>query len=97
MLSSANKVKLLAACPNLALVHTLPSAKTARKLSAACEELRLAAGEPPLGVLVQVNTSGEDSKGGAEPADAAELCRMSVICAGTTSRSSVRGCSSAAG
>lgn len=72
----SNKVKLLAACPNLALVHTLPSAKTARKLSAACEELRLAAGEPPLGVLVQVNTSGEHSKGGAEPADAAELCRI---------------------
>ena len=30
----------------------------------------------PLGVLVQVNTSGEASKGGVEPADAAELCRI---------------------
>ena len=31
-------------------------------------------GKPALGVLVQVNTSGEESKGGVEPADAAQLC-----------------------
>ena len=50
----SNKVKVLAACPNLAMVHTLPSQKTANKLSAACEELRPG---NPLAVLVQVRLS----------------------------------------
>jgi pyridoxal phosphate enzyme (YggS family) len=49
----SNKVKMLAGCPNLAMVHTLPSQKTAAKLSAASEELRPG---NPLAVLVQVNS-----------------------------------------
>lgn len=52
----SNKVKHLVACPNLALVHTMPSLKTARKLDSASKELRPG---NPLAVLVQVNTSGE--------------------------------------
>ena len=40
----SNKCKQLAGCPNLFLVHTVPSAKTAAKLNVACEELR--AGKP---------------------------------------------------
>eukprot|EP01062_Namystynia_karyoxenos_P080366 TRINITY_DN8644_c0_g1_i1.p1 TRINITY_DN8644_c0_g1~~TRINITY_DN8644_c0_g1_i1.p1 ORF type:complete len:273 (+),score=96.36 TRINITY_DN8644_c0_g1_i1:184-1002(+) len=68
----SNKCRMLAACPNLAMVHTVPSAKTARKLDAACKELR----PEPLEVMVQVNTSSEESKGGVEPADAPELCMV---------------------
>ena len=72
----SNKCKQLAGCPNLFLVHTVPSAKTAAKLNAACEELR--AGQPPLGVLIQINTSSEASKGGVAPVDAAAVCKAVV-------------------
>ena len=53
----SNKVKQLVACPNLALVHTMPSTTTASKLDAAAKQLRPG---NPLAVLVQVNTSGEE-------------------------------------
>ena len=46
-------------CPNLAVVHTMPSRKTASKLDNASKEIRPG---NPLAVLVQVNTSGEECK-----------------------------------
>ena len=69
----SNKVKMLVQCPNLALVHTVPSQKTAGKLNNASTELRP---DNPLAVLVQVNTSGEESKGGVGPEEAAGLCQF---------------------
>lgn len=111
----SNKVKQVAACPNLFLVHTLPSEKvnhlctsgvgcpcphylwsarcllrgnrsthrprrrllpqTARALNKACAELR----KDPLGVLIQVNTSGEESKGGVDAKDAAQVSTSTLL------------------
>lgn len=52
-------------------VHTLASAKVARRLSAA-RPPELA----PLNILIQINISGESSKQGIEAADAPELVRL---------------------
>lgn len=49
--------------PNLAMIETVDSSKLADKLSKAVGEM----GRPPLSVMVQVNTSGEESKNGLEP------------------------------
>ena len=63
----SNKCRaLLQAVPNLAMVETLHSEKLARELNKA-----LASGAAsvvvPLPVMIQVNTSGQDSKSGVEP------------------------------
>eukprot|EP00892_Ulva_mutabilis_P009439 jgi/Ulvmu1/6868/UM031_0073.1 len=66
----SNKVKtLLEGCPNLAMLETVDSTKLANKLSNAVE----ACGRSPLPVLIQVNTSGEESKYGVAPDDAVNL------------------------
>ena len=72
-----NKCKPLAEqVANLYCVSSVDTAKKADALEkgraalAANQEL-----ETRLRVLVQVNTSGEESKSGVEPQDAAELCR----------------------
>lgn len=72
----SNKVAaLVKSVPNLAFVETVDSERLARKLNGAVE----AQGRPPLNVLVQVNTSGEESKSGVEPgAPAVELSRFIV-------------------
>ncbi|KAI3436435.1 hypothetical protein D9Q98_005852 [Chlorella vulgaris] len=68
----SNKVKtLLEAVPNLALLETVDSAKLASKLDSTVAAL----GRPPLAVFVQVNTSGEESKYGVEPAECVALAR----------------------
>jgi pyridoxal phosphate enzyme (YggS family) len=55
-----NKVKMVARIPNLAMVESVDSVKLANALDKAC----VAAVRPsPLPVLIQVNTSGEDSDG----------------------------------
>lgn len=51
------------AIPNLHTVHTL----TSSKLATALNNARAAASSSPLNVLLQVNTSGEDSKSGLPP------------------------------
>ncbi|HEY1057603.1 MAG TPA: YggS family pyridoxal phosphate-dependent enzyme [Limnobacter sp.] len=51
-------------------VHSVDRLKIAQRLS----EQR-PAHLPPLNVLVQINTSGEDSKSGVNPADAVALCQ----------------------
>ena len=60
----SNKVRaLVTGVPGLAAIETVDSAKLANKLNNAVKELERA----PLGVMVQVNTSGEESKHGVEP------------------------------
>jgi len=68
----SNKAKLLCSAPNLYAVHTIHNEKIASALQRHwhdakgpdCESLR---------VFVQVNTSGEEAKGGCEPKEAADL------------------------
>ncbi|GMH34302.1 hypothetical protein BSKO_02136 [Bryopsis sp. KO-2023] len=68
----SNKIKkLLEGVPNLAMVETVHSVKVANKLNQTVADL----GRPPLGVMVQVNTSGEESKNGIEPKDVNGLAK----------------------
>lgn len=70
-----NKCKpLAAAVPNLFSVSSVDTSKKADELEKGRSSLTPSASNP-LRVLVQVNTSGEDSKSGVEPGAAAELCR----------------------
>ena len=55
--------QLFRACPHLAMLETVDSVKLANKLNSTLPETRV----EPLRVLVQVNTSGEESKYGVEP------------------------------
>lgn len=64
-----NKVAKLAKVPNLFMVETLESSKTATALN----NCWASNGLPPLNVMVQVNTSGEEQKNGVEPKEAASL------------------------
>ncbi|KAG8819242.1 hypothetical protein FRC17_010539 [Serendipita sp. 399] len=59
----SNKVKALAGVPNLYMVQTLSSAKTATALD---KQLPISR-ETPLNVMLQINTSGEESKSGLPP------------------------------
>ncbi|CAA7269443.1 unnamed protein product [Cyclocybe aegerita] len=59
----SNKAKILASIPNLFSVQTLGSIKAATSLNKALPGDRVS----PLRVLIQVNTSGEDSKSGLSP------------------------------
>ncbi|KDQ52680.1 hypothetical protein JAAARDRAFT_138393 [Jaapia argillacea MUCL 33604] len=59
----SNKAKILASIPNLHTIQTLTSAKAATSLNKALPIDRSA----PLNILLQVNTSGEDSKSGLAP------------------------------
>jgi hypothetical protein len=64
----SNKTRLVA--EHFAWVHSLERIKIAERLSA-----QRPAELPPLQVCVQVNVSGEASKSGCAPADAAALCQ----------------------
>ncbi|KAK1222008.1 hypothetical protein PQX77_015187 [Marasmius sp. AFHP31] len=65
----SNKAKLLASIPNLHTVQTLSSEKTANALNKALpEDLNTR-----LNILVQINTSGEDSKSGVSPLSQASI------------------------
>ncbi|GFQ02869.1 proline synthase co-transcribed bacterial homolog protein [Phtheirospermum japonicum] len=74
----SNKVKpLLSGVPNLAAVETIDDEKIANHLNRAVGNI----GRKPLKVLVQVNTSGEESKYGVEPAGCVELAKhVSMNC-----------------
>ncbi|BBM98313.1 PLP dependent protein [Marchantia polymorpha subsp. ruderalis] len=68
----SNKAKaLLAGVPNLYMVEGVDSPKVANHLEKAVAGLE----RNPLKVLVQVNTSGEESKSGVEPSECVELAR----------------------
>jgi hypothetical protein len=64
----SNKTRQVA--EHFAWVHSLERMKVAERLSA-----QRPVGLPPLQVCVQVNVSGEASKSGCAPADAAALCQ----------------------
>lgn len=68
----SNKAKsLLAAVPNLSMVHGVDNEKIANHLDRAVSSI----GRKPLSVMVQVNTSGEISKSGIEPASCVDLVK----------------------
>lgn len=68
----SNKVKpLLAGVLNLAMVETVDDEKIANHLDRAIANI----GRKPLKVLVQVNTSGEESKFGVDPPHVVELVK----------------------
>ncbi|EGD82438.1 alanine racemase [Salpingoeca rosetta] len=64
----SNKSNTLARVKNLKVVETVASEKLARTLNRAFAEH-----DAPLRVFMQVNTSGEENKGGVEPSDCAAL------------------------
>uniref|UniRef100_G3MNG3 Pyridoxal phosphate homeostasis protein n=1 Tax=Amblyomma maculatum TaxID=34609 RepID=G3MNG3_AMBMU len=70
----SNKVSKLPKIPNLFMVETLESQKTADALNSAWTS----SGLPPLNVMVQVNTSGEEQKNGVEPRGASQLVKFLV-------------------
>jgi len=73
-----NKCKSLAEqIPNLWCVSSVDAAKKADQLEKgrAAQAEKEDGSQERLRVLVQVNTSGEESKSGVEPGDTAELCR----------------------
>lgn len=65
-LQSTKASKLVRTVLNLSVVETVDTLKLAKKLDSACE----GAGRPPLSIYIQVDTSGEDTKSGIDPADA---------------------------
>lgn len=67
----SNKVKELVSIPGLHCVHTVDSLKLAQELQKRVMQLRPAS---PLEVMVQVNTSLEESKSGCTPAECVALC-----------------------
>ncbi|VFQ93097.1 unnamed protein product [Cuscuta campestris] len=68
----SNKVKLLlTGVPNLAMVETVDDEKIANQLNRVVGNI----GRKPLKVFVQVNTSGEESKFGVEPAGCVSLVK----------------------
>ncbi|GIM16991.1 hypothetical protein Vretimale_19549 [Volvox reticuliferus] len=72
----SNKVKAIVEnVPNLAMVETVDSTKLADKLNRAVD---LAGRTEPLAVMVQVNTSGEESKFGLEPGECVALAKHIV-------------------
>eukprot|EP00930_Biecheleria_cincta_P007874 TRINITY_DN109168_c0_g1_i1.p1 TRINITY_DN109168_c0_g1~~TRINITY_DN109168_c0_g1_i1.p1 ORF type:complete len:244 (+),score=52.81 TRINITY_DN109168_c0_g1_i1:225-956(+) len=70
----SNKVtSLVKACPNLACLETIDSEKLARAVDKAWQA---AYPERPLRVMIQVNSSGEETKNGVEAKDVAGLARI---------------------
>ncbi|CAA3015639.1 Hypothetical predicted protein [Olea europaea subsp. europaea] len=68
----SNKVKpLLNGVPNLAMVESVDDEKIANHLDRVVGNI----GRKPLRVMVQVNTSGEESKHGVDPASCVELVK----------------------
>uniref|UniRef100_A0A0A9WMR6 Pyridoxal phosphate homeostasis protein n=1 Tax=Lygus hesperus TaxID=30085 RepID=A0A0A9WMR6_LYGHE len=67
-----NKVPKLVTVPNLDVVETISSEKVASAVNSAWEKLKKS---DPLKVMVQVNTSREEEKGGVEVEHCSELVR----------------------
>uniref|UniRef100_A0A914WKN0 Pyridoxal phosphate homeostasis protein n=1 Tax=Plectus sambesii TaxID=2011161 RepID=A0A914WKN0_9BILA len=68
-----NKIPKLASIPNLFCLETVGSEKMAKNLNKACEK---ESRSERLGVMVQVNTSAEEQKGGLTLDEAAELAQL---------------------
>jgi PLP dependent protein len=75
----SNKSKaLIEGVPNLVMVETVDSEKLASKLNSAMSGSATRQHERPLSVLVQVNTSGEETKYGVEPSGVVKLATYIV-------------------
>jgi pyridoxal phosphate enzyme (YggS family) len=68
----SNKCKSIVEIPNLYVVETVDSEKLAKQLQKACLSVGRA---DTLRVMVQVNTSDEESKYGCEPKDAVAIAK----------------------
>ena len=68
-----NKVKEILQIPNLECIHTVDSMRLADEIHKRASTAR--AQLPPLNVMVQVNTSGEDSKSGCTPNECMSICK----------------------
>jgi pyridoxal phosphate enzyme (YggS family) len=72
----SNKCKALAGIPNLWCVSSVDTVKKADLLEKGRVHVVKSDGDKArLRIMVQVNTSGEESKSGVEPGDAVALCR----------------------
>ncbi|KEP54622.1 YggS family pyridoxal phosphate enzyme [Rhizoctonia solani 123E] len=71
----SNKCKKVAGVPNLYCLHTLDSIKKADALQKALPSTR----KEPLKVMIQVNTSGEDSKSGLQPLSPENIGESEVL------------------
>lgn len=71
----SNKAKILVSVPNLYVVESVDRKKTATALEKAVGN---AGRKEKLKVMVQVNTSGEESKSGCQPGQTAELADFVV-------------------
>ncbi|SPP89939.1 pyridoxal phosphate homeostasis protein [Drosophila guanche] len=67
-----NKINKILSLNKLHMIQTVDSEKLATKLDAAWSKLKPAS-EPPLRVLVQINTSGEEAKSGIGTKEAPQL------------------------
>merc|ERR1711879_449308 len=71
----SNKVAMLIrGCPSLVCMETIDSEKLARAVNK--EWLNTVGSERKLRVMVQVNSSGEESKNGVDASGCSELCRL---------------------
>lgn len=73
----SNKAKVLASVPNLHVVETVDREKIATSLSKAVAS---AGRTDKLNVMVQVNTSGEETKSGCEPEETVGLAQFVNAC-----------------
>lgn len=73
----SNKAKTLASIPNLYMVESVDRDKIAVALDKAIANVGR---KSPLKVLVQVNTSGEESKSGCEPGETVDLVKTVRDC-----------------
>mmetsp|Transcript_63426 Transcript_63426/g.138115 ORF Transcript_63426/g.138115 Transcript_63426/m.138115 type:complete len:306 (+) Transcript_63426:100-1017(+) len=69
----SNKVKKVLSVPNLKAIETVDSSSLADRLARVAKELGRGVEAPALDVYVQVDTSGEETKGGVDPEDAPAL------------------------
>ena len=70
----SNKVPKIVKTPNLHVVETLSSQKLAEKFQSSCKSNKVSR----IGVMVQINTSGEENKGGIEPSDVVSVVKFVV-------------------
>ncbi|KAG8705296.1 hypothetical protein FRC08_001734 [Ceratobasidium sp. 394] len=73
----SNKCKAVAGVSNLYCLHTLDSIKKADALQKALPATR----KQPLNVMIQINTSGEDSKSGLPPLSSTDTAETSEVIA----------------
>ncbi|KAL7715865.1 Pyridoxal phosphate homeostasis protein [Entamoeba marina] len=71
----SNKIKLLCSTPNLTMIQTIHSKEVALKVQNVAEKLN-----KTFDVLVQINSSGEEQKGGVDVSDALNVIKEVMAC-----------------